>query len=91
MSDTRGDKILMKLLEAIDTEMALKMLNDLRDPEKRTPQLYQAVNRFLDRHDFGIKSLMVDSSVLGELQETAVKALEEFDKMSREDDEWALQ
>lgn len=91
MSETRGDKILMKLLEAIDTEMALKMLNDLRDPEKRTPQLYQAVNRFLDRHDFGIKSLMVDSSVLGELQETAVKALEEFDKMSREDDEWALQ
>lgn len=91
MSETRGDKILMKLLEAIDTEMALKMLNDLRDPEKRTPQLYQAVNRFLDRHDFGIKSLMVDSSVLGELQETAAKALEEFDKMSREDDEWALQ
>ena len=91
MSDTRGDKILMKLLEAIDTEMALKMLNDLRDAEKRTPQLYQAVNRFLDRHDFGIKSLMVDSSVLGELQETAAKALEEFDKMSREDDEWALQ
>ena len=91
MSETRGDKILMKLLEAIDTEMALKMLNDLRNPEKRTPQLYQAVNRFLDRHDFGIKSLMVDSSVLGELQETAVKALEEFDKMSREDDEWALQ
>lgn len=87
MSKFKGDKVLLKLLEMIDTEMSMQMLNDLKDPERRTPQLYQAINRFLDRHDFGIKSLMVDNGVMGELQETAAAAVAEFLKYELPDDE----
>lgn len=87
MDKFKGDKVLLKLLEMIDTEMSMQMLNDLKDPERRTPQLYQAVNRFLDRHDFGIKSLMVDQNIMGELQETAAKAVAEFLKYELSEDE----
>ena len=76
--DNRSDKVLLRLLEMIDTEMAISLLGDLRDPERRTPQLYQAINRFLDRHDFGIKTLMVDEALLGTMQAEAHEAVAEF-------------
>ena len=41
MDKFKGDKVLLKLLEMIDTEMSMQMLKDLKDPERRTPQLYQ--------------------------------------------------
>ena len=84
MTDTRSDKVLLRLLEMIDTEMAMSLLGDLRDEEKRTPQLYQAINRFLDRHDFGIKSLMVDEALLGEMRGEMHDAVAEFLKMEQD-------
>lgn len=69
------------LLELIDTEMARHLLADLRDDEKRSFQIYGAANRFLDRHNFKLSSLMLEEADLGELQ----KALDEFQKMELED------
>lgn len=69
------------LLELIDTEMARQLLIDLRDDAVRSPQLYSAVNRFLDRHNFKLSSLMVEEGDLGELQ----AALDAFAKMELED------
>lgn len=73
--------VLQQLLEAIDTEKARYMLSDLRDPEKRTPQLYNAIEKLLERHKFTISKLTPDSSLLGEL----ASALDEVDSLS--DDE----
>ncbi|WYV99899.1 terminase small subunit [Pseudomonas phage vB_PpuP-Maksa] len=69
------------LLELIDTEMARALLDDLRDDERRTPQLYNAVSKFLDRHNFKLSSLMVEEGDLGELQ----AALDAFRDMELED------
>ena len=73
--------VLQQLLEAIDTEKARYMLSDLRDPEKRTPQLYNAIEKLLERHKFTISKLTPDASLLGDL----ASALDEVDAMS--DDE----
>lgn len=73
--------VLQQLLEAIDTEKARYMLSDLRDPEKRTPQLYNAIEKLLERHKFTISKLTPDASLLGEL----ASALDEVDALS--DDE----
>ncbi|WYW00678.1 terminase small subunit [Pseudomonas phage vB_PpuP-Vasula] len=69
------------LLELIDTEMARALLDDLRDDERRTPQLYNAVSKFLDRHNFKLSSLMVEEGDLGDLQ----AALDAFRNMELED------
>lgn len=69
------------LLELIDTEMARALLDDLRDDDRRTPQLYNAVSKFLDRHNFKLSSLMVEEGDLGELQ----AALDAFRDMELED------
>lgn len=73
------------LLELIDTEMARALLDDLRDDGRRTPQLYNAVSKFLDRHNFKLSSLMVEEGDLGELQ----AALDAFRDMELEDLEGA--
>lgn len=73
------------LLELIDTEMARALLNDLREDDRRTPQLYNAVSKFLDRHNFKLSSLMVEEGDLGELQ----AALDAFRDMELEDLEGA--
>lgn len=73
--------VLQQLLEAIDTEKARYMLSDLRDPEKRTPQLYNAIEKLLERHKFTISKLTPDASLLGEL----ASALDEVDAMSDEE------
>lgn len=36
--------VLQQLLEAIDTEKARYMLADLRDPDRRTPQLLSLIH-----------------------------------------------
>lgn len=69
------------LLELIDTEMARNLLIDLRDDSVRSHQIYSAANRFLDRHNFKLSSLMVEEGDLGELQ----AALDAFQKMELED------
>ncbi|WZX11506.1 DNA packaging protein [Pseudomonas phage YZU-PF-006] len=76
-----SDNLLEKLLEAIDTEKAQYMLMDLRDPEKRTPQLYNAIEKLLERHKFTIAKLKPDESLLGDL----AGALEEVKELT--DDE----
>lgn len=73
--------VLQQLLEAIDTEKARFMLSDLRDPEKRTPQLYNAIEKLLERHKFTISKLTPDASLLGEL----ASALDEVDSLSDEE------
>ncbi len=60
---------LIKFLEMLDTEMAQQMLNDLRDDAKRTPQLYNAIGKLLERHKFQISKLTPDVNILGGLAE----------------------
>lgn len=58
---------LEELLQALDTESARLMLEDLKDPQKRTPQLYNAIGKLLDRHKFAVSKVQPDADVLGEL------------------------
>ena len=62
-----SDKSLIKFLEMLDTEMAQRMLADLQDDEKRTPQLYNAIGKLLERHKFQIAKLKPDANILGGL------------------------
>ena len=62
-----SDKTLIKLLEMLDTEMAQRMLADLQNEERRTPQLYNAIGKLLDRHKFQISKLTPDENILGGL------------------------
>ncbi len=62
-----SQSVLEQLLEAIDTETGRNLLDDLKDPAKRTPQLYNAVGKYLDRHKFTISRLMPDATLLGAL------------------------
>ena len=61
------DKSLITFLEMLDTAMAQRMLADLSDPERRSPQLYNAINKLLDRHKFQIGTLQPDEHILGGL------------------------
>uniref|UniRef100_A0AAT9S6T0 I-spanin n=1 Tax=Yersinia phage vB_YenP_WX2 TaxID=2973500 RepID=A0AAT9S6T0_9CAUD len=61
------DKSLITFLEMLDTVMAQRMLADLSDPERRSPQLYNAINKLLDRHKFQIGKLQPDEHILGGL------------------------
>lgn len=69
-----SDNVLEKLLEAIDTETGRALLADLRDDERRSPQLYNAIGKYLERHKFTIAKLKPDESLLGDL----AAALDEF-------------
>ena len=64
------DDSLIKFLEQLDTEMARSMLQDLRNDEKRTPQLYNSINKLLDRHKFQINKLQPEGDVLGALSDS---------------------
>lgn len=63
------DKSLIHFLEMLDTEMAQRMLKDLQDDERRTPQLYNAIGKLLERHKFQIAKLQPDENILGGLAE----------------------
>ncbi|ALA45103.1 terminase small subunit [Enterobacter phage phiEap-1] len=67
---------LKKFLEMLDTNMAQQMLVDLTDPEKCTPQLYNAIGKLLDRHKFQISKIQPDANILGGLADS----LEEYNK-----------
>ncbi|QZA71357.1 terminase small subunit [Pseudomonas phage ALEA] len=62
-----SENVLEKLLEAIDTETGRALLADLRDDERRSPQLYNAIGKYLERHKFTIAKLKPDESLLGDL------------------------
>ena len=68
------DKSLITFLEMLDTAMAQRMLADLSNDERRSPQLYNAINKLLDRHKFQIGKLQPDEHILGGL----AGALEEY-------------
>ncbi|UHS65055.1 DNA packaging protein small subunit [Erwinia phage phiEF2] len=72
-----SDKTLIKLLEMLDTEMAQRMLADLQNEERRTPQLYNAIGKLLDRHKFQISKLTPDENILGGL----AAGLEDYNKV----------
>lgn len=61
------DKTLIQFLEMLDTEMAQRMLVDLQSEERRTPQLYNAIGKLLDRHKFQVSKLTPDENILGGL------------------------
>lgn len=60
-------KELERMLQELDSESARLMLQDLKNDEKRTPQLYNAIAKLLERHKFNISKVQPDESVLGEL------------------------
>ena len=64
---SKPDATLIKLLEMLDTNMAQQMLMDLQDDSKRTPQLYNAIGKLLERHKFQIGKLVPDANILGGL------------------------
>lgn len=72
-----SDKSLIHFLELLDTEMAQRMLADLQDESKRTPQLYNAIGKLLDRHKFQISKLTPDVNILGGL----ASGLDDYNKM----------
>lgn len=72
-----SDKTLIHFLEMLDTEMAQRMLVDLQDEEKRTPQLYNAIGKLLDRHKFQVSKLTPDVNILGGL----ASGLDDYNKM----------
>ncbi|AKA62159.1 terminase small subunit [Citrobacter phage phiCFP-1] len=72
-----SDKTLIKLLEMLDTEMAQRMLADLQSEKRRTPQLYNAIGKLLDRHKFQISKLTPDENILGGL----AAGLEDYNKV----------
>lgn len=72
-----NDKSLIQFLEMLDTEMAQRMLKDLQDDEKRTPQLYNAIGKLLERHKFQVSKLQPDPNILGGLAD----GLEEYRNM----------
>ncbi len=76
-----SQSVLEQLLEAIDTETGRNLLADLRNPERRSPQLYNAVGKYLERHKFAIAKLKPDEGLLGDL----AKALAEVPDLT--DDE----
>ena len=75
------DNVLEKLLEAIDTETGRALLSDLRDDERRSPQLYNAIGKYLERHKFTIAKLKPDESLLGDL----AAALNEFPELNEDE------
>lgn len=75
------DKSLITFLEMLDTAMAQRMLADLSNDERRTPQLYNAINKLLDRHKFQIGKLQPDEHILGGL----AGALDEYKSKVRDD------
>lgn len=86
------DKSLIHFLEMLDTEMAQRMLVDLQDESKRTPQLYNAIGKLLDRHKFQVSKLTPDENILGGL----ASGLEDYNKLVgsdglTEDDKFTLQ
>lgn len=58
---------LEEMLQELDSESARLMLTDLKDPERRTPSLYNAIAKLLERHKFQVAKVQPDEDILGEL------------------------
>lgn len=68
-----------KLLLSLDTDTARYMLADLRDPNKRSPQLYNSILKMLDRYKFKVGAYEPEESVLSQLASELPPAITEED------------
>lgn len=59
---------LEQFLLMLDTERARLMLQDLRDDTKRNPQLYNAIEKLLARHNFVLSRVSVDEKTLADME-----------------------
>lgn len=59
---------LEQFLLMLDTERARLMLQDLRDDTKRNPQLYNAIEKLLSRHNFVLSKVSVDEKTLADME-----------------------
>ncbi|AZS13034.1 putative DNA packaging protein small subunit [Escherichia phage vB_EcoP-Ro103C3lw] len=59
---------LEKFLLMLDTERARLMLQDLRDDSKRSPQLYNSIEKLLARHNFVLSKVSVDEKQLADME-----------------------
>ena len=59
---------LEQFLLMLDTERARLMLQDLRDDTKRSPQLYNAIEKLLARHNFVLSKVSVDEEQLADME-----------------------
>ncbi|AXY81980.1 terminase small subunit [Dickeya phage Mysterion] len=82
-----SDKSLIKFLEMLDTNMAQQMLKDLNSDEKRTPQLYNAIGKLLERHKFQISKLQPDENILGGLADALTDYNKEYGADGLSEDE----
>lgn len=82
-----SDKSLIKFLEMLDTNMAQQMLNDLNNEGKRTPQLYNAIGKLLERHKFQISKLQPDENILGGLADALTDYNKEYGADGLSEDE----
>ncbi|AXY81872.1 terminase small subunit [Dickeya phage Luksen] len=82
-----SDKSLIKFLEMLDTNMAQQMLKDLNNEEKRTPQLYNAIGKLLERHKFQISKLQPDENILGGLADALTDYNKEYGADGLSEDE----
>lgn len=67
------EQVFQDFLLQLDTNMARQMLEDLQDPERRGPQLYNAIGKLLERHKFQISRFNPEEEVLKGLANTMDK------------------
>lgn len=77
----KEEDLLMRLLILLDTETGQALLNDIRDENRRSPQLYNALGKYLERHKFTISKLQPNESLLGDLG----AALDEFPEITEDE------
>ena len=72
-SDSESSSKIDDLVSEMHMATARLLLADLRDPEKRTPGLYQCVLRFLK--DNSVAAIAMDGSAFGELHGELMDAI----------------
>ncbi|CDM21635.1 predicted DNA packaging protein A or DNA maturase A [Citrobacter phage CR8] len=74
-----------RMLQALATQEAKYLLEDFKNPEKRTPQLYGSVNKLLTRYAFQLSKIAVDEKALADMQE--LEKLYEANQKAMDDDD----
>lgn len=80
-----------RMLQALATQEAKYLLEDFKNPEKRTPQLYGAVNKLLTRYAFQLSKIAVDEKQLKAMQELEKLYEATQSKLDDEDSMYPLQ
>lgn len=77
MSNKTPEQVFQDFLLQLDTEVARQMLADLKDENLRGPQLYNAIDKLLNRHKFQITRFNPEEEVLQGLANT----MNDYDKI----------